>query len=215
MLKCKQAKKFSAKQSISLKHVLTSFPKYNSTAKLGVSSEEKNKVFILRLIKVNMLTFQIFFFLAENTPHIRLDWISFRLAFLNKAHGLTCVYLWQILLPLSSNENKITFKMEERSSRWMVQCGIEGFSNPMLLIADQEEVVLVAGWKYYSQREPSVPLLAGGLQEMPEIRHQSLSASGWWRLWLVMRTSLGRTALQNLLAFLPPLNLPVCSDVRE
>ena len=60
----------------------------------------------------------------------------------------------------------------------MVQCGIEGFSNPMLLIADQEEVVLVAEWKYYSQREPSVPLLAGGLQEMPEIRHQSLSASG-------------------------------------
>lgn len=34
------------------------------------------------------------------------------------------------------------------------------------------------GWKYYSQGEPSVPLLEGGLQEMPEIRHQSVSASG-------------------------------------
>lgn len=99
--------------------------------------------------------------------------------------------------------------MEERSSNGMVQCGIEGISNPMFLIADQEEVVLVAGWKYYSQREPSVPVLAGGLQEMPEIRHQSLSASGWWRPWLVMRTSPGTAALQSLLAFLPPLNLPL------
>lgn len=155
------------------------------------------------------------FFLAENTPQIRLDWIRFRLAFLNKPRGLTCVYLWQILLPLSPHGNKVTFKMEERRSKWMVQCGIEGFSNSMFLIADQEEVVVVAGWKYYSQREPSVPLLAGGLQEMPEIRHQSLSASGWWRLCWVMRTSPGRAALQNLLAFLPPLNLSLCTELRE
>lgn len=51
MLKCKQAKNFTAKQSISLKHVLNSFSKYDSSAKLSFSSEQKNKIFILRLIK--------------------------------------------------------------------------------------------------------------------------------------------------------------------
>lgn len=37
---------------------------------------------------------------------------------MNRPHRLTCVHPWQILLPLSSAENEITFEKEERSSKW-------------------------------------------------------------------------------------------------